>query len=303
MYESILPSIGNTPLIRLAFDTPARVYAKLEYMNPSGSIKDRAALFMIEEAERTGKLKPGGTIIEASSGNQGIAAAMIGAAKGYKVIITVTEKVSTEKKQSLRAYGAHVIEYPVTHTLTDPDGYHSKALELHQKTPNSFMLNQYFNFDNARAHYVQTGPEIWQQTKGVITHFCAAVGSGGTINGTGKFLKEQNPQLKVIGVDAQTSYRSTKGNPKPYKLEGLGVDYDAPMVEDSCIDEFIEVSDEQAIGILKELAHQQGLFVGPASGAAAYAAREHARTLTPNDVVVTLFTDSGRSYLTKNFYD
>ena len=139
--------------------------------------------------------------------------------------------------------------------------------------------------------------------QGVITHFCAAVGSGGTINGTGKFLKEQNPQLKVIGVDAQTSYRSTKGNPKPYKLEGLGVDYDAPMVEDSCIDEFIEVSDEQAIGILKELAHQQGLFVGPASGAAAYAAREHARTLTPNDVVVTLFTDSGRSYLTKNFYD
>lgn len=303
MYKTILEIIGNTPLVRLNFNTPATIYAKLEYLNPSGSIKDRAALFMIEEAERTGTLRPGGTIIEASSGNQGIAAAMIGAAKGYSVIVTVTDKVSTEKKQGLRAYGAQVISYPVTDTLTDPESYHSKALELHKNTPNSFMLNQYFNIDNARAHYALTGPEIWDQTKGSLTHFCAAVGSGGTINGTGKFLKEKNPVLKVIGVDALTSYRSTNGNPKPYKLEGLGVDYDAPLVNGSLIDEFLLVSDDQALGILKELACKHGLLVGPASGAAAYAAREYAQRLTPNDIVVTLFTDSGRSYLTKNFYD
>jgi cystathionine beta-synthase len=302
MYDTILKAIGNTPLVRLNFDTPAAIYAKLEYLNPSGSVKDRAALFMIEEAERTGKLKPGGTIIEASSGNQGISAAMIGSAKGYNVIVTVSDKVSLEKRNMLRAYGATVIAYPTTLYLTDPESYHSKALEIHKNTPNSFMLNQYFNPDNARAHYTLTGPEIWNQTKGAVTHLCVAAGSCGTLSGAGKFLKEKNPAVKVIGIDALTSYRSTKGNPQPYKAEGLGVDFNAPLLDDSIIDQFLVVSDDQICLMLNELARKHGILVGPASGAAAYAAREYARTLNANDVVITLFTDSGRSYLTKNFY-
>lgn len=303
VYKDILHAIGNTPLIELDLGTPARVYAKLEYLNPGGSIKDRSALFMIEKAERLGILKPGGTIIEASSGNQGIAAALIGAAKGYKVIITASQKVSTEKKETMRAYGAEVIEYPPTSTLTDPESYHSKALELHRKTPNSFMLNQYFNKDNSQAHYTLTGPEIWKQTKGTITHFCTGAGSGGTVSGAGKYLKEQNPTLKVVAIDALTSYRTTKGNPKPYKIEGFGIDYDSPLVDSTVIDEFLTVSDEDAFTMLKRLAHQHGLLVGPTSGAIAHAVWQYAQKLTPKDTIVTLFTDSGRAYLTKGFYN
>ncbi|HVW99204.1 MAG TPA: cysteine synthase family protein, partial [Candidatus Babeliaceae bacterium] len=178
--QAVLNLIGNTPLIQLNFDTSAKIFAKLEYFNPGGSIKDRAALFMIEHAEEHGLLRPGGTIIEASSGNQGIAAAMIGAVKGYTVIITVSEKNSKEKKQALRAYGAKVIECPATNSLIDPEGYHSVALRIHKSIPNSFMLNQYFNEVNAQSHYAMLGPEVWRQTEGKITHFCAAMGSGGT---------------------------------------------------------------------------------------------------------------------------
>lgn len=302
IYKNILHVIGNTPLVELHLGTPARIFAKLEYLNPGGSVKDRTALYMIEQAERTGRLKPGGTIIEASSGNQGIAAALIGAAKGYKVAITVSEKISTEKKETLRAYGAELIVCPATSLLTDPQSYHTRALELHRSTPNSFMLNQYFNQENAAAHYHSTGPEVWKQTEGSLTHFCAGTGSGGTTSGAGKYLKEQNPQIKVLAVDALTSFRATGGFPKPYKIEGLGIDFDAPLVDASIIDEFLEVSDEQAITMLKELARKHGLLVGPTSGATAYAARLYAQKLTSHDTVVILFTDSGRSYLTKSFY-
>ena len=301
MHRSLLSAIGNTPLVQVQFDTPATVYAKLEYLNPGGSIKDRAALFMIEEAERQGVLRPGGTIIEASSGNQGISAAMIGAVKGYKVIITVSAKVSEEKKATLRAYGAQLVICEPTASLHDPESYHTKALEIHRATPNSFMLNQYFNHTNALAHYNLLGPEIWKQTEGKVTHFCGAVGSGGTVSGAGKYLKEQKA-ITIVGIDAATSYRATNKNPKPYKIEGMGVDFDAPLLDETVIDKFLLAHDENAIAMLKELAHNHGLLVGPASGAVAHCVKEYVKTLSKDDVVVMLFTDSGRAYLTKQFY-
>lgn len=302
MHNNLLGAIGNTPLVRVNFGTPPQIYAKLEYLNPGGSIKDRAALFMIEEAERLGLLKPGGTIIEASSGNQGISAAMIGAIKGYNVIITVSEKVSQEKKDTLKAYGVKMVVCPATTHLTDPQSYHSKALEIHKNTPNSFMLNQYFNKTNLVAHYKSLGPEIWRQTNGSVTHFCGAVGSGGTVSGAGKFLKEQNPNIYVVGVDSVNSFRATNGNPKPYKIEGMGVDYTTPLLNEAVIDHFALAHDDDAISMLKELASNHGLLVGPASGAVAHCVREYSRNLSADDILVMIFGDSGRAYLTKNFY-
>ncbi len=301
-YKTLLETIGNTPLIKVNFGTPSLVLAKLDYLNPGGSLKDRSALYMIEEAEKSGLLKPGGTIIDASSGNQGIASAMIGAIKGYKVIITVSEKISQEKMQTLKAYGAHIIICPSTQHLEDPQSYHSQAVALHKKTPNSFMPNQYFNCSNRDAHYHSLGPEIWQQTNGSVTHLFAAAGTGGHVSGLGRYLKEKNPAIKVIALDALTSWRSTGGNPKPYKIEGIGVDFKSPVLDEKIIDEFIGVSDEQGLGILKELAHNHGLLVGPSSGAVAYAAREYAKNLSNDAVVVMILGDSGRAYLTKNFY-
>lgn len=303
MHQNLLTLIGNTPLVRVELGTPPTIYAKLEYFNPGGSIKDRAALFMIEYAERHGLLRPGGTIIEASSGNQGISAALIGNLKGYKVVITVSEKVSAEKKATLAAYGAEVVICPATTNLNDPESYHTKAMEIHKATPNSFMLNQYFNSSNQFAHYSMLGPEIWRQTKGTLTHFCGAVGTGGTMSGAGKFLKEQNPQIQVIGVDSINSYRATNGHPQPYKIEGMGVDFDAPLLDNAIVDNFLLARDEDAITMLKELARNQSLLVGPASGAVAHCVREYTKNLKPSDVVVMVFGDSGRAYLTKNFYN
>lgn len=302
MKEHLLAAIGNTPLIKIPFDTPAKIYAKLEYLNPSGSIKDRSALYMIEEAERNGTLKPGGIIIEASSGNQGIAVAMIGAAKGYKVIITVSEKISQEKLQTIKAYGAQVIMCPSTLFIEDPRSYHSQAVAVHKNTSNSILLNQYFNVQNSQAHYLSLGSELWNNTNGTLTHYIAAAGTGGTISGVGKYLKEKNPSIKVIAVDAQTSWRSTNGNPKPYKVEGMGIDFETPVLYKSVIDEYVPVSDDNALGFLKTLACNYGLLVGTTSGAVAYAAREYAQKLSDKDVAVMIFSDSGRAYLTKNFY-
>lgn len=302
-YESVIHAIGNTPLVRIPFDTPPRIYAKLEYLNPAGSIKDRSAAFMIEQAERSGKLKPGGTLIEASSGNQGIATAMIGAAKGYKVIITVSEKVSAEKKATLIAYGAQLVICKPTNELDDPEGYYATAVRIHKETPNSFMIAQYFNPDNPRAHYFSFGPEIWRQTSGELTHFIGATGSCGTVTGAGKFLKERNPAITIVGVDAANSFYFTKGNPKPYKMEGLGIDYDSPHLKGAAIDEFIGVTDEEAVAMLKKLARHYGFLVGPSSGAVAHAAYEYSKKLKPSDMVVIVLGDSGRAYLSKNFYE
>lgn len=298
--QNIITAIGNTPLITTPFE---HLYAKLEYLNPGGSVKDRSAQFMIQYAEQMGLLKPGGTVIDASSGNQGIATAMIGAAKGYSVIITVSEKVSREKMQTLKAYGAKVIICPVTDFIDDPDSYHSVAMQLHQDTPNSFMPNQYFNPLNAQAHYTSLAPEVWNQSHGTITHFFAGAGTGGTVTGVGRFLKEKNPNIAIIAIDSVNSFHATNGNPKPYAIEGMGIDFDSPVIDYSVIDEIITVRDDDALEMLRHLA-QKGFLVGPSSGAVAFAAHEYAKKhMSGSDFGTMIFGDSGRAYLSKGFYE
>ena len=304
MYDNLLSAIGNTPLVKLPFDTPARLYAKLEYLNPAGSIKDRSALYMIEHAEKAGLLKPGGTIIDASSGNYGISLAMIGAVKEYKVIITTSQKISQEKLQTMQAYGAEVIVCPIA-ASEDPNSYISLAKRLKESTPNSFTPNQYFNPVNAQAHYDLTGSEIWQQTKGTITHFFAAAGTGGTIAGVGKYLKDQNPHIQVIALDSINSLHSTNGNPKPYKVEGMGIDFYSDIIDynnNNIVDEIIPVSDENAFIMLKKLARNYGFLVGLTSGAVAWGVEHYMPKLKEGDIAVMIFGDSGRAYLTKNVY-
>ena len=300
---NILQAIGNTPLVQVKIDSPGQLLAKLEYLNPGGSVKDRSALFMIETAEKLGLLKPGGTIVDASSGNHGIAIAMIGCVKGYRVIITVSEKNSREKVQTIQAYGAEIVVCPPTEFIDDPRSYHSQAVAIHRSISNSFMPNQYFNLVNAQAHETMLGPEIWRQTEGKITHFFAAAGTGGTISGVGKFLKSQNPNIKVIAIDTATSFRSTGGHPKPYKLEGVGVDFNGPVLNYNVIDEFIAVTDDNAIETLKTIARTQGLLLGASSGAVVWAAMDYAPKLKTGDLAVMICGDSGRAYLTKGFFD
>jgi cystathionine beta-synthase len=294
--------IGNTPLVKVNFAVGPTIYAKLEYLNPGGSVKDRSALFMIEDAEKRGILKSGGTIIDASSGNHAIALAMIGAIKGYKVIITVSEKVSKEKKQAIQAYGAHIIICPATEFIEDPRGYHSVAKKLLQETPNSFMPDQYFNVVNAQAHYHLLGPEIWQQTDGKITHFFAAAGTGGTVSGAGRFLKEQNPAIKVIAIDSINSFYTTKGHPKPYAIEGMGIDFISPVMNYDIVDEIVPVDDKDALKMLKLLPRQYGILSGMSSGAVACAVEKYAQKMQKDDIGVMIFGDSGRAYLSKDLF-
>jgi len=299
-YPSFLDAIGNTPIVRLNFDIKPTILAKLEHINPGGSIKDRSALFMIKEAERRGDLRPGGTIVEASSGNQGIALAMIGALKGYNVIITVPNRTSTEKVATLQAYGAKVFVCPDTDSLEDPNGYHAKAEALHQQIENSFMPNQYYNTENLKAHYLTTGPEIWEQTGGNLTHCFLGMGSCGTISGVGKYLKEKNPNIKIIGVDALTSKLSMPDAPKAYKTEGIGVDVITDTLNKSVIDEIIPASDEVSFAMTRDLA-KKGYLVGLSSGAVMHVALEYAKKLKESDVMLVIFADSGRAYLSKVF--
>ncbi|MFA6520625.1 MAG: cysteine synthase family protein [Candidatus Paceibacterota bacterium] len=299
--QNLLDAIGNTPLIRVSFKTKGEIFAKLEYLNPGGSIKDRSALFIIEEAEQKGWLKKGGTIIESSSGNQGVACAMIGALKGYKVIITASPAMSEEKVKTIMAYGAKVIHCPAV-PIHDPKSRHSVAVALTKKIKNSFMPNQYFNLSNPKAHYSTLGPEIWRQTQGKITHYFGAAGTGGTISGVGKFLKEKNTNIKIMAVDVDTSFHSTDGNPKPYRMEGIGVDFDTPCLDESVIDEFFKVSDKDGLGMLPKMASEYGLLVGTGSGAVSFAVQKYLKNLKKTDVVVMLFGDSGRAYLSKNYY-
>ena len=299
-YKTVLKHIGNTPLVRLDLDVEPTILAKLEYLNPGGSLKDRPALYMVEDAERRGLLKKGGTIVEASSGNQGIALSMIGAVKGYNVVITVPDRTSEEKIATLRAYGAKVFVCPDTDTLDDPQGYHSKAEQLHESIPGAFMPNQYFNKLNLQSHYATTGPELWKQTSGEITHFFAGTGSCGTISGTGRFLKEQNPNVKVIGIDAATSTYSSK-NPKSYETEGIGIDVISGNLDESVIDEVITVTDEHSFAMTRKLAQEYGLLVGLSSGAVMHVVLNYAKRMKKTDVGVVMFGDSGRAYLSKLF--
>lgn len=303
MKKNLTDAIGNTPIVEIFKDKPGTIYAKLEYLNPGGSIKDRSALYMIESAEKSGALKPGMTLIDASSGNHGVALAMIGAARGYDVIICSTKKHSPEKLNTIKAYGGKVLAFDSTPTIEDPNSYHSQAVALHKNTPNSYMPNQYYSLVNREAHYHSLGKEIWEQTNGKITHYIAAAGTGGTVSGAGRYLKEKNPDIKVIAVDAANSYRSTKGNPQPYKLEGLGVDSDSIVLDYNVIDEFITVTDDEGIDMMKNLAQNHGFLVGPSSGAVGHAAYTYAQNLRPDDIAVIIFGDSGRAYLSKGFYE
>lgn len=299
-FKTLLELVGNTPIVKLELGTRPTILAKLEYLNPGGSIKDRSALFMIEEAENSGKLKKGGTIVEASSGNQGIALAMIGAVKGYNVIITVPDRTSSEKIATLRAYGAKVYVCPDTEKLEDPNSYHSKAREMLASIPGAFMPNQYFNIENPRAHYHTTGPEIWNQTEGKITHFIVGMGSCGTVSGIGKFLKEKNPNITIIGVDAATSKLSS-ACPQTYKVEGLGVDVLSDTLDRSVIDIIEPITDDDAFATTQKAAAHYGLLVGISSGAVLHVALKYAPRLSSSDVVVIIFGDSGRAYLSKVF--
>src|SRR3990167_2641994 len=312
MKNSLLNSVGNTPLVKIDLNTPGQIFAKLEYLNPGGSIRDRSAKYLIEKAESDGVLKPGGLIIDASSGNHGIALAMIGRIKDYRVIIVVSEKISKEKYQTLKAYGAEVVVCKATKFLEDPESYHSVAKKMGTEIPGAFMPNQYYNTQNRDAHEFGIAPEIWEQTNGKITHFFAGAGTTGTISGVGRFLKKQNKNIQIIAIDSINSFKATKGNPKPYEIEGVGMDFETPVFDESVVDEIVNVSDKEAIDMLRFLAGQRGFLVGPSSGAVAVGLQKYASAfvktsadrpkLNDSDLAVIIFGDSGRAYLSKNFY-
>lgn len=314
IYDNVLKTIGKTPLIRLSNLTkqlPCQVYAKVESFNPGQSAKDRIALYMIEKAEREGKIYPGCTIIEATSGNTGYSLAMICSLKGYNCVLTVSSKASEEKISLLKAMGAEVIICPSNAEPDDPDSYYSRAVQLSKDIPNSFYLGQNFNLANSEAHYKTTGPEIWEDTQGKITHYVCCVGTGGTMSGTARYLKEQNPKVKIVGVDAYGSvlkkYWQTgmfdEGEIRPYKIEGLGKTIIPENVDFDIIDEFIKVHDRDSAYQCRDLAKYEGLMVGYSSGAAMQAIFKMKRELTADDHVVVLFSDHGSRYLGKLFND
>ncbi|MDH3245451.1 MAG: cysteine synthase family protein [Saprospiraceae bacterium] len=311
--ESVLETIGNTPLVRLhqLKGIPAKVLAKVEAYNPGLSAKDRIVRYMIAKAEQEGKIRPGATIIEATSGNTGYSLALTCAIKGYKCILTITSKASKEKIQGLKALGAEVIVCPADAVPEDPKSYYSQAKSLAKRIPNSYYLNQNFNTDNMEAHYLTTGPEIWYQSSEKITHFVCCAGTGGTISGSSRFLKEQNPNIKVIAVDGHGSvlkkYHETgvydRSVIKPIRIEGLGKTIIPANVDFSVIDWFMRVSDKDAALRVRELAKIEGLFVGYSSGAALQAVYQLKDRLKPSDVVVILLADHGSRYLSKIYND
>ena len=299
MSSSILSLIGNTPLAKFNLSLPCDFFAKLEYFNPGGSIKDRSALFMVQEAEKKGLLDSGSTIVEASSGNQGIALAMIGAIKGYKVIITVPGRSSVEKVATMRAYGAEVVICGDTGE-GGSENYCDAAKRIAKELPGAYAPCQYFNQSNVLAHYSTTGPEIWRQSGGRITHFFAGAGSCGTIVGAGRYLKEKNPNIKIIGIDADTSPYSSH-EPKPYQNEGIGIDYPDALFDKSIVDEVLPISDREAFSRTRDLA-ETGILVGPSSGAVIEGVMRVKNQFRSSDVVVAIFADSGRAYLSKVFF-
>ncbi len=312
--NNILETIGNTPLVRLnklTKDLPCQVLAKVEYFNPGHSCKDRMALKMVEDAEKDGRLKPGGTIIEGTSGNTGMGLALAAVVKGYKLICVITDKQSKEKMDILRAVGAEVVVCPTDVEPTDPRSYYSVSKRLAEETPNSWYVNQYDNPSNAQANYEQTGPEIWQQTEGKITHFVVGVGTGGTISGVAKYLKEQNPNIKIWGVDTYGSvfkkYHETgvfdENEVYSYVTEGIGEDILPKNVNFSLIDGFTKVTDKDAAVYTRRLAKEEGLFVGMSAGSAIKGVLQLKELFTPEDVVVVLFHDSGSRYIAKIFND
>ncbi len=304
-YDNILQLMGNTPLLhlsRLTRGMKPMVLAKLEMLNPGGSVKDRIGIRMIEEAERQGLLKKGGTIIEPTSGNTGVGLAIAAAIKGYKAVFVMPDKMSQEKISLLKAYGAEVVITPTAVPRESPESYYSVAERLSREIPGGFQPNQYFNQANPRTHYDTTGPEIWEQTAGKIDYFVAGVGTGGTISGVAKYLKEQNPKVRIVGVDPEGSLY-TGDKVRPYKIEGIGEDFIPGTVDLSLIDEWVTVSDRDSFLMARRAVREEGVLIGGSCGSALVGALEVAKRVPEDKVIVVLLPDSGRSYLSKVFND
>jgi cystathionine beta-synthase len=304
MQETILQSVGRTPLVRLRHVTQGLsipVYVKVESANPGGSVKDRVAVAMIADAERRGLLRPGGTIIEATAGNTGVGLAMVAAVKGYRCIFVLPDKMSQEKISLLKAYGAEVVVTPTSVAPDSPESYNGVADRLSREIPGAWRPNQFTNLSNPEAHYRTTGPEIWQQTEGRVTVFVAGVGTGGTVSGVGRYLKDQNPEVKIIGADPEGSVLSG-GTGKPWKVEGIGEDYVPKTFNSQMVDDWVRVSDAESFHVAREMSRREGLLLGGSSGTNVAAALRYARRLSGDHVVVALGADTGRNYLSK-FYD
>lgn len=315
IYDSVLETIGWTPLIRLhrvAAGIRTPVYAKADFFNPGGSVKDRIGLPIIEAAERSGALRPGGTIVEGTSGNTGVGLALAAAIKGYKCIFTMPDKMSQEKVRLLKAFGAEVIVTPTAVPPDHPDNYVMMAKRIAQETPNAVLAGQFENMANPQAHYDTTGPELWAQSEGRITHFVGAAGTGGTLSGTGRYLKARNPAVRIVGADPQGSILAetwrTQGAghpaPAPYKVEGIGQDCVPKTLDFSVLDDFRTVGDKDAFATARRFTREEGLFIGGSAGLIAHAALEVARELDdPSAFVVTFLCDTGERYLSKMYND
>jgi cystathionine beta-synthase len=306
MQENILLSVGHTPLVRLRRMTEgltAAVYVKVDALNPGGSVKDRVAIAMIAEAERRGLLRPGGTVIEATAGNTGVGLAMVAAVKGYRCIFVLPDKMSAEKIALLRAYGAEVVITPTAVAPDSPESYNGVADRLAREIPGAWRPNQFSNLANPEIHYRTTGPEIWEQTEGRVTAFVAGIGTGGTISGVARYLKERNPDVKIVGADPEGSVLSG-GSPRPWKVEGIGEDFVPKTFNGQLVDDWVRVSDAESFHTARELARREGMLVGGSTGTAVAAALRYARRLTGGDhLVVVLAADTGRNYLSKLFDD
>ncbi len=311
--ESILDTIGMTPLVRLRRVTSGAkglILAKVESLNPGGSVKDRIGVRIIEEAERSGKLRPGGTIVESTSGNTGMGLALVAAVKGYRTVFTLPDKMSMEKIRLLRAFGAEVIVTPTALPHDSPESYTEVAKRIARETPGAILADQYENPRNPESHYATTGPEIWDQTAGRITHFVCGIGTGGTITGTGRYLKEKNPRVNIVGIDPRGSalreyYYTRKMTPLPktYKVEGIGQDYVPGVLDFSVIDEVIEADDRESFLMARRLTREEGILAGGSSGTAVAGMMKIASRFTGDDVVVVLLPDTGERYMSKMYND